>query len=115
MISHRAPPPSLRIPSWQQVVKEAVRDVGELCRLLQLPAEFERQASAAVKDFPLFVPRPFLARIRRADTTDPLLRQVLPLEAETLVAEGFTTDPVDDRSATLEPGLLGKYAGRVLM
>jgi EF-P beta-lysylation protein EpmB len=56
-----------------------------------------------------------LSRIRRADAADPLLRQVLPLEAETLAAEGFTPDPVDDRSATLEPGLLGKYAGRVLM
>jgi EF-P beta-lysylation protein EpmB len=115
MISHRAPRPSLRVPSWQQVVKEAVRDVGELCRLLHLPAEFERRASAAVKDFPLFVPRPFLARIRRGDSADPLLRQVLPLEAETLAAEGFTSDPVDDHSAILEPGLLGKYAGRVLM
>jgi EF-P beta-lysylation protein EpmB len=92
-----------------------VRDVGELCRLLQLPAEFESRASSAVKDFPLFVPRPFLARIRPADTADPLLRQVLPVEAETLAVEGFTSDPVDDRSATIEPGLLGKYAGRVLM
>jgi len=115
MISHRAPRPSLRVPSWQQVVKESVRDVGELCRLLQLPAEFESRASSAVKDFPLFVPRPFLARIRPADTADPLLRQVLPVEAETLAVEGFTSDPVDDRSATIEPGLLGKYAGRVLM
>jgi L-lysine 2,3-aminomutase len=115
MISHSSPRRSLRIPSWQQVVKEAVRDVGELCRLLQLPAEFALQGSAAAKGFPLFVPRPFLARIRPGDTADPLLRQVLPLEAETLAVEGFTADPVDDRSATLEPGLLGKYAGRVLM
>jgi L-lysine 2,3-aminomutase len=115
MISHRAPCPSLRVPSWQQVVKEAVRDVGELCRLLELPGEFEHRASMAVKGFPLFVPRPFLARIRRADMADPLLRQVLPLEAETLATEGFTPDPIDDRSATLEPGLLSKYAGRVLM
>jgi len=115
MISHPATRPSLRVPSWQQDVKEAVRNVGELCRLLQLPAEFESRASSAVKDFPLFVPRPFLARIRPADTADPLLRQVLPVEAETLAVEGFTSDPVDDRSATIEPGLLGKYAGRVLM
>ena len=92
-----------------------MRDVGELCRLLQLPAEFERRASAAVKDFPLFVPRPFLARIRPADTADPLLRQVLPLEAETLLVEGFTSNPVDDRSATWGAGFLGKYAGRALM
>ena len=35
------------------------------------------------------------------DPADPLLRQVLPLDAETLAAEGFTADPVGDRSATL--------------
>ena len=92
-----------------------MRDIGELCRLLELPGEFEHRASMAVKGFPLFVPRPFLARIRHADTADPLLRQVLPLEAETLAAEGFTPDPVDERSAALKPGLLAKYAGRVLM
>jgi L-lysine 2,3-aminomutase len=113
-----APRPSPLVPviaSWQQAVKEAVRDVGELCRLLQLPAEFERAAATAARLFPLFVPRTFLARIRRADPADPLLRQVLPVEAETFAVEGFTADPVDDRSATIEPGLLGKYAGRMLM
>src|SRR5262249_13225602 len=60
-------------------------------------------------------PRPFLARMRRGDPHDPLLRQVLPLGAETAAAEGFTLDPVGDSSATLTPGLLHKYQGRVLM
>jgi L-lysine 2,3-aminomutase len=116
MISPLVTPPSRpTVASWQQAVKEAVRDVGELCRLLRLPAEFERPAAAAARLFPLFVPRPYLARIRPADPADSLLRQVLPVEAETLAVQGFTADPVDDRSATIEPGLLGKYAGRVLM
>jgi EF-P beta-lysylation protein EpmB len=96
-------------------MKEAIRDVGELCRLLDLPPEFEAQAAQASRLFPLFVPRPFLARMRRGDPNDPLLRQVLPLGAETAAAEGFTLDPVGDSSATLSPGLLHKYQGRVLM
>ncbi len=103
------------VASWQKVVKEAVREVGELCRLLDLPSEFERRAAAAAEQFPLFVPRPFLARIRCGDPADPLLRQVLPLDAETTVAEGFTSDPVGDSAATVRPGLLHKYHGRVLM
>ena len=92
-----------------------MRDVGELCRLLELPEEFQHRASAAARGFGLFVPRTFLTRIRRGDPADPLLLQVLPSEAETLATEGFTPDPVDDHSATIKPGLLGKYAGRVLI
>jgi len=101
--------------SWQQVLKDAVRDVGELCRLLDLPQTFADQAAGAARDFPLFVPRPFLARMRRGDSNDPLLRQVLPLDTETIPAEGFTLDPVADAAASLEPGLLRKYHGRALM
>jgi EF-P beta-lysylation protein EpmB len=101
--------------TWQQVMKEAVRDAGELCRLLELPPEYAAQAVVAAKQFPLFVPLPFLARMRRGDPHDPLLRQVLPLEAETTVVPGFTVDPVGDLSASLRPGLIQKYHGRVLM
>src|SRR5262249_6110593 len=92
-----------------------IRDVIELCRLLDLPPDFARHAAAAAGQFPLFVPRPYLARIARCDANDPLLRQVLPLAAELTSAEGFTSDPVGDRAATLAPGLLQKYHGRALM
>jgi L-lysine 2,3-aminomutase len=101
--------------TWPQVMKEAVRDVDELCRLLELPPQFAAQAVLATQQFPLFVPRPFLARMRRGDPYDPLLQQVLPLDAETFVAPGFTADPVGDLTASLQPGLLQKYYGRVLM
>jgi len=96
-------------------MKDAVRDVGELCRLLDLPQRFADQAAEAAHDFPLFVPRPFLARMRLGDANDPLLRQVLPLDAETILAEGFTLDPVADAAASLQPGVLHKYHGRALI
>jgi L-lysine 2,3-aminomutase len=101
--------------TWQQVMKEAVRDVDELCQLLELPPAFAAEAIRASQQFPLFVPRPFLARICRGDPHDPLLRQVLPQGEETMAAPGFTADPVGDLSASLQPGLLQKYYGRVLM
>lgn len=64
-------------------MREAVRDVGELARLLDLDPSWAEQAKGAVSDFPLFVPRSYLARMRPGDPTDPLLRQVLPLACET--------------------------------
>src|SRR5262245_1299586 len=104
-----------RYASWQEAMKDAVRNVDELCRLLDLPAEFASAAREAARQFRLFVPRGFLARMRPGDPADPLLRQVLPLADETIAAPGFTVDPVRDDLAERQPGLLQKYAGRVLL
>lgn len=101
--------------SWQQAMRHAVREPAELCRLLKLPGELAAQAARAMGDFPLFVPRGYLSRMRPGDPTDPLLRQVLPTTAETEPAAGFTADPVGDTAATASPGLLHKYQGRVLL
>jgi EF-P beta-lysylation protein EpmB len=100
---------------WQQALKAAVRDVHELCSLLELPPAFAAAARAGAADFPVFAPREYIARMRPGDATDPLLRQVLPRAEESLDLPGFAADPVGDREATLSPGLLQKYQGRVLM
>jgi EF-P beta-lysylation protein EpmB len=92
-----------------------VRDPVELCRRLELPAEYEAAAVRAARLFPVFAPLAYLARMRPGDVKDPLLRQVLPLAAELERADGFSVDPVGDRPATLAPGLLSKYHGRALL
>ena len=102
-----------RYRSWSEAVKDAVRDPGELCRLVQLPPRYA--VPAAARDFPVFAPKGYIARMRPADVRDPLLRQVLPLEDELDQREGFGPDPVGDRAATKTPGLLHKYRSRVLM
>jgi EF-P beta-lysylation protein EpmB len=99
-------------------VRDAIRDPAELCRILALPDDVElaaRRAGAAQRDFGLFVPRGYAARMRPGDPNDPLLRQVLPLDAELDAVPGFVADPVGDAEATRSPGLLHKYEGRVLL
>jgi EF-P beta-lysylation protein EpmB len=49
------------------------------------------------------------------DPNDPLLRQVLPLGAESLPVAGYVADPVGDGPATRVPGLIQKYRGRALL
>lgn len=111
LVRPRLPVP--RYASWQDALKDAVRDVGELCRLLELPPG--TAAARAAKDFPLLVPRGYVARMRPDDPADPLLRQVLPLGDELADVAGFATDPVGDGAAARQPGLLQKYEGRVLL
>jgi L-lysine 2,3-aminomutase len=66
--------------------------------------------------FALRVPQSFVARMRPGDPDDPLLRQVLPLGAETAAsARGYTADPLAERAAMRTSGLLHKYHGRALI
>jgi EF-P beta-lysylation protein EpmB len=101
--------------AWKRALREAVRDPDELIDLLDLPETFREPARRAAQLFPLAVPRALVARMRPGDPGDPLLRQVLPLDAEEEDAGGFTDDPVGDGAATIAPGLIQKYQGRVLL
>jgi len=99
-------------------MRDAIRDPAELCAVLELPpwfAESARRVNARAHHFPLFAPRGFVARMRKGDPADPLLRQVLPLAEELDDVPGFTADPVGDAAAARAPGLLQKYHGRALL
>jgi EF-P beta-lysylation protein EpmB len=100
---------------WQVELAEAVRDPGELCRLLGLEASVAAEARLAAGGFPLLVPRPFLARMVPGDPHDPLLRQVLPLGAELVSPSGWVADPLEEAAALAAPGLVKKYDGRALL
>lgn len=100
---------------WQQAMREAVRDPRELLAMLGL-----EQAALAIPDraaaqFPLRVPRGFVARMRHGDPHDPLLRQVLPLDDELRPAPGYSLDAVGDAAARVGHGVIHKYAGRALL
>lgn len=100
---------------WQVELAEAVRDPGELCRLLGLDAAVAAAARRAAGGFPLLVPRPFLERMKPRDPDDPLLRQVLPLGAELVSPSGWVADPLEEAAALAAPGLVKKYDGRALL
>ncbi len=104
-----------RSSDWKNALSNAVRDPAELLALLELPRELLPAARQAAGSFPLRVPRGYLARIEKGNIHDPLLRQVLPLGEELLEAPGFDCDPVGDSEASVLPGLLHKYHGRVLL
>lgn len=83
--------------------------------MLGLEALAPRLADAATSAFPLRVPRGFVARMRRGDPHDPLLRQVLPLDDEDRIVPGFVADPVGDAPAKAADGVIRKYRGRALL
>lgn len=103
------------VSNWHESLADSIREPADLLRELQLDQLAERFSERAASQFPLMVPRSFLARMTPGTPDDPLLRQVLPLDEELQSAAGFIADAVSDASFRTAPGLLHKYHGRALM
>lgn len=110
-----AAPLTMQPQSWQQAWREAVRDPRELLAMLGLEHAVPAVSDAVCAQFPQRVPRGFIARMRRGDPHDPLLRQVLPLDEELRPMPGFVDDAVGDSAARVASGVIHKYAGRALL
>jgi len=108
--THRAQP-----RRWQELWREAVTDPRELLAALDLQSFADALLPGSDTDFPLRVPRGFIARMRRGDPHDPLLLQVLPQARELVEVPGFTRDAVGDLAARTANGVLHKYEGRALL
>lgn len=102
-------------PPWQRALARAIADPRELLALLELDQRLPLPSDPAALAFPLRVPRGFAARMAVGDPDDPLLRQVLPLDAEGRLLPGYSHDPLQELEAMPVPGLLHKYQGRVLL
>lgn len=100
---------------WQRELARAVTDPAQLLQMLDLPASLLPGAQRAARLFRLRVPLGYVVRMCPGDAADPLLRQVLPLDAETRDTPGYSNDPVGDLASVRGTGLLHKYRGRALL
>jgi L-lysine 2,3-aminomutase len=100
---------------WQTALRTAVTDPQELFQLLDLDNKLLEAAYAAAALFPLKVPRSLITRMQKRNIHDPILQQILPLGIEKNHIEGYSTDPLQEKSVNPIPGLLHKYHGRVLL
>lgn len=107
--------PDGAIRNWQQELAEGFRRPEELLRYLGLSDADLPLSAAAMRDFPMRVPRSFAARMQPGKADDPLLRQVLPLAEESETRDGFVMDPVGDMASRQADGVLKKYRGRALL
>lgn len=112
---HQLTPSEKPTPTWQTQLQHAVRDPETLFAHLSLPPDQLPAAKRASRLFPLLVPHAFLNRMVPGQLDDPLLRQVLPLDAESALAPGFSKDPLAEAEATPLPGVLHKYKSRLLL
>lgn len=109
------PVPALTGGDWKRLWRDAIRDPRELLALLGLEDRVPGLSAEAAAQFPLRVPRGFVARMRHGDPNDPLLRQILPLDEELRPMPGFSLDAVGDAAAKATTGVIHKYRGRALL
>jgi EF-P beta-lysylation protein EpmB len=102
-------------PSWKTELSLCIGSVNELLNSVQLNAEQLPISQSAAEDFPLRVPRPFVERMEIGNPNDPLLNQVLPVTQETQSVIGFSPDPLDENHHNPIPGVVHKYANRLLL
>jgi EF-P beta-lysylation protein EpmB len=103
--------------SWQQQLKNLVRDPDQLIELLQLSVSEQQRAQMhqVAEQFPLRVTHSFIQRMELGNLEDPLLKQVLPLGLEQQSVTGFSNDPLEEQGFSPTPGLVQKYPGRLLV
>jgi len=106
---------TLQMPSWQNQLARSIKDPEQLLKALELPFKHLPAMQLAHQLFPLRVTQSYLSRIEKGNINDPLLRQILPWATESIEDENFSFDPVGDKNAEREPGLLHKYKNRVLL
>ena len=100
---------------WIFELANVVTDIKKLYRCLNLdPEAISLPMLQARKQFPLRVPMAFINRMKKGDSQDPLLLQVLCDEKELINVAGFSEDPLEEQNNTI-PGLLHKYYNRALL
>lgn len=101
--------------TWKNELAQAISNPLELLKLLDLEDSPLKEQLDQRPDFRLRVPKGFVAKMKKGDPDDPLLRQVLPIVAEQQITPGYLSDPVGDLHAETVPGVLHKYQGRALL
>ncbi|QLB13432.1 L-lysine 2,3-aminomutase [Bisgaardia hudsonensis] len=99
--------------NWTDYLANAISDPKQLLNVLKLPIAPFEQAIQARKLFAMRVPMPFVEKMEKGNANDPLFLQVMTLQEEFLLREGFTKDPLQEQH-TPAPNILHKYHNRLL-
>ena len=106
--------------NWLIELANSISDPVTLLNQLKIPRKYWPRDNtgkphlAAIEHFPLKVPQSFIDKMEKGNIHDPLLRQVLPLNEESEIVPGYSTDPLDEQNND-QPGLLHKYRNRALL
>ncbi len=100
--------------NWQKELATAFNSLESLLAYLEIKTPELTSHDKARTLFPMRVPRPFAAKMKKGDINDPLLRQVMPHHDEFIAKAGFVSDPLNEQTPA-QKGILHKYKSRALV
>lgn len=101
--------------NWQNDLSQCITSVDDLLSELELDHLQLTSCQRAAAQFALRVPRPFVQRMKKGDPKDPLLVQVLPVNAEMQLDPAYSADPLDESNHNPIAGIVHKYRNRLLL
>lgn len=105
---------TLTATNWRQILCQNFTNWEKLADFLELD-EQQRAQMIAKPRFVLNLPIRLARKIEKGTLDDPILKQFVPMIAETIPMAGFVKDPVGDHASRRGSKLLHKYKGRVLL
>lgn len=109
--------PSALVPSeWQTQMRDSVRTVEALARVLELtPEELDGARRAESEGLPLAITPYYLSLCDRRDPSCPIRRQCVPRIEESREVVGDLADPLGEVAHEVAPHLVQRYPDRVLL
>ena len=110
------PPTGSEWSDWRWQLAHAAHDFATVAQYLGVSKEQFAEAIASAERYPLLVTPYYLSLAHSPETTDPILRQCLPTQAETNDHEqyGGQPDALAEEANSPVPRLFQRYPDRVL-
>ncbi|MCJ8312136.1 MAG: EF-P beta-lysylation protein EpmB [Saccharospirillaceae bacterium] len=97
---------------WQIELSQAKLSLKELLDYCQLPMD---NTFIDHNDFVIKATKNYLSCIQKGNPKDPLLLQILPTIEENKIIEGFSNDPLQEKSQNPQTSIVHKYNNRILV
>lgn len=101
---------------WQWQIRNAITDVGELAKAIELtPEELAGAERAAAQGLPMSITPYYLSLIDKRDPKCPVRLQCVPTARESVTVAGDLADPLGEAENEVAPHLVQRYPDRALL
>ncbi|MFC1870628.1 KamA family radical SAM protein [Chloroflexota bacterium] len=100
---------------WKWHFRNRITSVEQLAQFIPLSPEEQADLSLVTMRYPLSITPHYLSLINPYDPHDPIRKQSVPSILEMTMSSMGVEDPLEEKKASVVPGLVYRYPDRVLM
>ena len=100
---------------WKWHFRNRITNINQLAQFIPLSSEEKAQLQLVTRRYPLSITPYYLSLINPDDPDDPIRKQAAPSVQEMTMSTMGLEDPLAEKENSVVPGLVHRYADRVLM